>query len=394
MKHCTIVRVFFTVLLLNAFCCAYVCTSLLAQTRIRIAVAGDFMCHDTQIAAALQANDEYDFTSCYEHIAPLIQKADFAFGNLETVLGGKREKYTGYPLFNSPDSYAFALKNAGFDALTTANNHSYDRRYLGVQRTVKVLDSLNIPHTGTTESLQERSKPLVVSVGGIKIGIIAYTYNLNDGPPPEQYRTTVNIIDTASIRSDIASLRSLPIQDRPDIILASLHWGSEYQLKPRPDQVAFAEWLFRAGADALLGAHPHVVQTVEKRDFVRIVEGRLDTVTYPAIYSMGNFISAQRTKPRDAGMVVWLDVAKDSITGRTKIINLGFTPTYVWRPRLSSGKLGYKVLNVPQALRELESNSAAYPSDVAKRLQEVQRDISKQCTTPNNSFRLMTTGTE
>jgi poly-gamma-glutamate synthesis protein (capsule biosynthesis protein) len=364
-----------------------------AQTRIRIAVAGDFMCHDTQIAAALQQDGSYDFTSCYEHIAPLIAKADFAFGNLETVLGGKRERYTGYPLFNSPDSYAFALKNAGFDALTTANNHSYDRRYTGVERTVRVLDSLGIPHTGTTSSQTERSKPLVITVGdnktGVKLGIIAYTYNLNDGPPPAAYRTTVNIIDTSVIRADIAFLRGLPPDERPDLILASLHWGSEYQLQPRTDQKAFAEWLFRAGANALLGAHPHVVQTVEKRDFVQVVEGKLDTVSYPVIYSMGNFISAQRTKPRDAGALVWLDIAKDSTTGRTKIVGQGFTPTYVWRPRTSAGKLGYKVLNVPQALKELEANNGAYPADVAKRLKEVQRDISKQFATPETAFRLI-----
>ena len=364
-----------------------------AQTRIRIAVAGDFMCHDTQLAAALHEDGSYDFTGCYEHIAPLIAKADFAFGNLETVLGGKRERYTGYPLFNSPDSYAFALKNAGFDALTTANNHSYDRRYTGVERTVRVLDSLDIPHTGTTSSQTERSKPLVVKVGndknGIKLGIIAYTYNLNDGPPPEAFRTTVNIIDTAAIRADITFLRSLPPDERPDLILASLHWGSEYQLQPRADQKAFAEWLFRAGANALLGAHPHVVQTVEKRDFVQVVEGKLDTVAYPVIYSMGNFISAQRTKPRDAGAVVWLDIEKDSATGRTKIVGQGFTPTYVWRPRTSAGKLGYKVLNVPQALKELEASNGAYPADVAKRLKEIQRDISKQFATPETAFRLV-----
>ncbi|TAE27271.1 MAG: CapA family protein [Candidatus Kapaibacterium sp.] len=384
--------------MLYRFCFLFVvlCISTMllhAQQRIRVAVAGDFMCHDTQIAAALQeaskGKETYDFTSCYDHISPLIQKADFAFGNLETVLAGKRERYTGYPMFNSPDAYAVALKNAGFDALTTANNHSYDRRYVGIQRTLKVLDSLGIPHTGTTESKQERSKPLVVNVAGIRLGIIAFTYNLNDGPPPQQYRTTVNIIDTALIRADIAFLRSLPAQERPDIILASVHWGSEYELQPRADQRAFADWLVRAGANALLGAHPHVVQTVEKQDFVQVLDGKLDTIAYPVVYSMGNFISAQRTKPRDAGSLVWLDIAKDSVSGRAKIIGQGFTPTYVWRPRTSTGKLGYKVLSVPQALKELEVNPSAYPADVAKRLQEVQRDITKQFSTPTNAFRLI-----
>jgi poly-gamma-glutamate capsule biosynthesis protein CapA/YwtB (metallophosphatase superfamily) len=364
-------------------------TSVHAQTRIRVAIVGDFMCHDTQIAAALQADDTYDFTTCYAHIAPLIRKADFAFGNLETVLAGKREGYTGYPMFNSPNAYAVAIKNAGFDALTTANNHSFDRRYIGVQRTVQVLDSLGIPHTGTTESVKERSKPLVVTVNGIKLGIIAYTYNLNDGPTPEPYRTTVNIIDTALIRADIAFMRSLPPNERPELILASLHWGGEYQLQPNPAQKAFAEWLFRAGADALLGAHPHVVQTVEKRDFVGIIKGKLDTLAHPAIYSMGNFISSQRTKPREAGVVVWLDIAKDSVVGRAKITGQGFTPTYVWQQRMTSGRKSYTILNVPQALKELETDPKAYPSDIAKRLREIQRDITKQFAAPEKAFTLV-----
>jgi poly-gamma-glutamate capsule biosynthesis protein CapA/YwtB (metallophosphatase superfamily) len=372
----------------------HLASPLCSQTRIRIAVVGDFMCHDTQIKAAQvkgskESDDAYDFTSCYEHIAPLIGKANFAFGNLETVLAGKRERYTGYPMFNSPTAYAVAIKNAGFDALTTANNHSFDRRYIGVQRTVQALDSLGIPHTGTTESLKERSKPLIVTVNGIKLGIIAYTYNLNDGPAPEPYQTTVNIIDTAHIRADIAFLRSLPPNERPDLILASLHWGGEYQLQPKPTQKAFAEWLFRAGADALLGAHPHVVQTVDKRDFARVVEGTLDTVGYPAVYSMGNFISSQRTKPRDAGSVVWLDITKDSVSGRAKIVGQGFTPTYVWQQRVETGRFSYRIINVPLALKELETDKKAYPADIAKRLAEIQKDIAKQFATPDSAFQLV-----
>jgi poly-gamma-glutamate synthesis protein (capsule biosynthesis protein) len=165
--------------------------------------------------------------------------------------------------------------------------------------------------------------------------------------------------------------------------------GSEYQLQPNAAQKNFADWLFRAGADALLGAHPHVVQTVEKRNFVRVVEGKLDTVGYPAVYSMGNFISSQRTKPRDAGAVVWLDIAKDSVSGRAKIMGQGFTPTYVWQQRMGTGLLSYKIINVPQALKELETDGKAYPLDIAKRLREIQRDIAKQFATPDEAFTLV-----
>lgn len=359
-----------------------------ATTRIRLAVVGDFMCHDSQVSAALQKDGSYDYTACYAHIAPLIAKADFAFGNLETVLAGKAQKYTGYPAFNSPDSYAVAIKQAGFDALTTANNHSFDRGYIGIKRTLAVLDSLGIPHTGTTDSQKERSKPLVVNVQGVNVGIIAYTYGLNGGALSEQNRTTVNIVDTTAIRADIQYLQELPQAERPDIILASLHWGAEYQLQPSSEQRKFADWLFRAGVHALLGAHPHVVQTVENKSVVRVVEGRLDTVQRPAIYSMGNFISGQRTKPRETGVVVWLEIEKSS-SGSAKIVGLGYTPTYIDKRRNDAGSTEYRVLNVPQAVKEADQNPKAYPANIVKRLREILKDIAGQFSTPDNAFQLV-----
>ncbi|MCS6807511.1 MAG: CapA family protein [Candidatus Kapabacteria bacterium] len=349
---------------------------------------GDFMCHSSQLTAALQGNGEYDFNPCYTHIAPLIARADFAFGNLETVLAGREQRYTGYPAFNSPDSYARALQEAGFDALTTANNHSFDRQYAGIKRTIHVLDGLNIPHTGTTYAQERRSKPLVINVRGIRIALLAYTYGLNQGALPQQYSTTVNIIDSAAIRSDIQSLQSLALHERPDIILVSLHWGSEYQLQPRPEQRRFADWLMRVGAHAVLGAHPHVVQTVEHRVVVRVLEQTLDTVMFPVVYSMGNFISGQRTKPREAGVVIWLDIEKQCPSGKTKIVGLGYTPTYVEK-RYHRGKSEYRVLNVPRALRELEQDPQAYSASVARRLHEVMQHIRKQCATPTATFRLV-----
>lgn len=381
----------FAALCCASFSCAHLCAQSLstqATTRIRLAVVGDFMCHDSQVSAALQKDGSYDYTACYAHIAPLIAKADFAFGNLETVLAGKAQKYTGYPAFNSPDSYAVAIKQAGFDALTTANNHSFDRGYIGIKRTLTVLDSLGIPHTGTTDSQQERSKPLVVNVHGVNVGIIAYTYGLNGGALSGQNRTTVNIVDTTAIRADIQYLQELPQAERPDIILASLHWGAEYQLQPSPEQRKFADWLFRAGVHALLGAHPHVVQTVENKSVVRVMEGRLDTLQRPAIYSMGNFISGQRTKPRETGVVVWLEIEK-SASGGAKTVGMGYTPTYIDKRRNDEGRTEYRVLNVPQAVKEADQNPTLYPANITKRLREILNDIAKQFATQNNSFRLV-----
>jgi poly-gamma-glutamate synthesis protein (capsule biosynthesis protein) len=395
--------------------------------RITIAVVGDLMAHDSQITAGRQSDGTYNFDSFFEHVAPLLSSADLALGNLETVTAGAGAKFTGYPAFNTPDEYVAAAQKAGFDVLTTANNHSFDRGYKGIVRTLDVLDSLGIAHTGTTRSRTERAKPLVLNVKGIRVGIIAYSYGINNNALPRPYSTTVNIIDTSAIGADIDALRQRPPDERPDKILACLHWGSEYKLQPNSAQRALAHWCFARGVDVVLGAHPHVVQTVERKRVERTTptasadaaDGAMtrDSVDCIAVYSMGNFISAQRTLPREAGVIVWLEFEKTKRQAAegvplvaTRLISAQFTPTYVYRGKplpspskaldnqsdikqssakaIKTAPYTYAVLPVPQALAALQSGALVVPASVQQRLTDVLRDISHQFATPDSLFRL------
>ncbi|MCJ7821403.1 MAG: CapA family protein, partial [Bacteroidales bacterium] len=158
-----------------------------ADSTLTVLFAGDIMGHDMQIASAYDdSTGAYSYESVFKYIRPVIGGADLAFGNLEVTLGGS--PYKGYPAFSSPDVLALACKNAGFDVLATANNHSADRGPKGIARTIRVLDSLAIKHTGTWLSSEARDtlNPLVISEKGIDVALLNYTYGTNGivVPPP------------------------------------------------------------------------------------------------------------------------------------------------------------------------------------------------------------------
>src|SRR5690606_14556216 len=135
------------------------------------------MGHDSQIASAFDAATKtYDYASCLAYMKPYIESADIAFGNLEVTLAGP--PYKGYPQFSSPDALAVALKEVGFDVLVTANNHSVDRGRQGIERTIRVLDSLGIPHTGTfpDEVSRLNEYPLILIKNGFTLALLNYTY--------------------------------------------------------------------------------------------------------------------------------------------------------------------------------------------------------------------------
>ena len=251
---------------------------------LQLIFAGDIMTHGPQIRAAAQANGDYDFTSSFEAVRPLIAQADLAVANLETTFGGS--PYSGYPMFSSPEELAVALRGVGFDVLTTANNHSCDRRSYGITHTIDVLDSLGIATTGSYRTQEERGRrtPLICSVHGVKLAILAYTYGTNGLPIP--HPTVIDTIDKERISSDLHRADSLGAEYK----IIQIHWGNEYEKTPNKKQCELAQWLADQGVDAIIGSHPHVVQ--ESTHLQR--SGQREQKAF-VIYSMGNFISNQIT---------------------------------------------------------------------------------------------------
>ena len=302
-------------------------------TSLTLMFAGDVMGHDSQIAAAWdKATNQYDYDPCFQFVKPYIESVDMAIANLEVTLAGP--PYKGYPQFSSPDALAQSLKTAGFDVLVTANNHSVDRGKKGIERTIYVLDSLSIPHTGTFIDDTDRlnNYPMLLQKNGISIALLNYTYGTNGIPVPKP--TVVNLIDTAVIRKDLLQAQAL----QPDVILTFIHWGTEYESLPRKNQKDLAEFCFRHGTDLLIGAHPHVLQPMEwRKEKNQLV-----------VYSLGNFVSGQRKRYTDGGATAYVGLKKiryapDSIV--TTIDTTGYVLNWVYRT-VDANK-DYYVLPVP-----------------------------------------------
>ncbi len=295
-----------------------------SQQKVSLLFMGDVMGHDGQLQAAYNPEKMiYEFDTCFSYISPIISSYDFAIANLEVTLNCI--PYKGYPSFSSPASLASALVAHGVDCFVTANNHSADRGKTGVINTIKALDSIGVMHTGTFINVKERKKtyPLIFEKNGIRIALLNCTYGLNGLPVPEG--TVINLIDTLQIKEDIARAKSV----NADVIIMFIHWGVEYELQPNTEQINIADFLRNQGVHAVIGSHPHVVQRAEwyKSD------------NFFRVYSLGNFISNQRTQPRDGGMMIELEFEKQS--NSVSITKAGYILTWVYTPTVNTRKQFY-----------------------------------------------------
>lgn len=339
------------------------------EQRITLMAVGDIMVHDEQLEAArLPDGSNYDFAPFFNQVAPIFQEADWLIGNLETTLAGAELKYTGYPMFNSPDSLADTLKQLGFTALTTANNHSLDRREAGVLRTIEALDRAGIQHTGTFRDEASRNQPLLLTKDGFTLALIAYTYGTNGIPIPKGKPYLVNLIDPALIKADIARAREAGV----DLVAVALHFGNEYQRQPSAAQREIAGLCIQYGADLVLGAHPHVVQPYEWKT-VTLESGMSHNGLIA--YSLGNFISAQRRDYKDVGVILKLTLHKGE-NGEASLEEAEWIPTYVHYYR-KNGKRQYVIYPVSLTLAAVQQGQKdpALTKEVLNTLHRLEKEM-------------------
>ena len=315
----------------------------LAQDSLSLLFIGDVMQHGPQITSAYNSSTKtYDYDDSYAYLKDLMSSTDLTIANLEYTLAGP--PYTGYPMFSAPDASAVALKNAGVDILVTANNHTCDRRKKGVIRTLDVLDSLGISHTGSFRNQPEKEflYPFLIEQNGFRLALLNYTYGTNGMPIEDP--VVVNLIDSTQIIQDVRKAKTMNV----DKIIAFLHWGLEYTHKPSKDQEQIAVLLEQEGVDIVIGSHPHVLQPMLLQ--------RSDSTEQFTVFSLGNFVSNQRTAPRDGGAMVRLDLVKENNSAR--ISNAGYFLTWVWLPKVS-GKVKYKIMPASQYENDLETMDTA-----------------------------------
>lgn len=316
------------------------------DTTFTMAAIGDVLCHNTQYWDAYDKDTgEYDFSYVYENIRSYVKTADIAIGSLETSFAGEERGYSNYPTFNSPDALAYSLKDLGLDVISTAGNHCLDMGFSGLSRTIDVLDDADISHLGTYKSQEKQDKILFKYVKGVKIAFISYTYGTNGIPVPSDKNYCVNLIDKDLIKKHIESAKS---QDA-DMIVACMHWGTEYKTTANSEQEELADFLFQNGVDIIIGNHPHVLEQMEKRT-VTLEDGTIKEGF--VIYALGNFISDQNAENTRNSIILNLTITKHT-DGKITIDKANYTPIYMYKDTSLSIKR-MKLLDIEKTIENYE----------------------------------------
>ena len=338
-----------------------------------LAVCGDIMSHSPQTNDAYDATtDTYSYLPCFQYVQPWIESADYAVANFETTLNGP--PYSGYPQFCAPDALAYDIQAIGFDLVTTANNHSMDKGFNGVVRTLDTLDQAGLAHVGsyrTQEEFQENNGVVVADVGGISVAFLGYTYGTNGIPIAEEnnfclnrfnvdYNGDCTTLDQEKLKSELAYAESL----ETDLIAVMIHWGIEYQTTQNEYQTQVADFLIANGADLILGSHSHVPQPMETRT-VTLDDG--STRSAFVAYSLGNFVSNQSPATvninyTDTTAVLNLELTKDFSTGQTTVTGISYVPLLVLN-RGTGVQDQYLILDVHAAMGLHDSGDTSLVTD-------------------------------
>ncbi|MFB9523189.1 CapA family protein [Streptomyces cremeus] len=279
------------------------------QRGFTLVASGDVLPHDSIIrqARADAGGDGYDFAPMLAGVKSVVSRADLAICHMETVYGDADGPYSGYPAFVSPPQVAAGLRATGYDSCSTASNHSLDDGPAGIRRTLDALDEAGIAHAGSARTAAEAARPALLKAGAARVAQLAYTYGTNGRPLPEGRPWAVDLIDRDTIVADARAARKAGA----DVVVVSLHWGTEWQDEPDEDQLSLGRALTasatagRPDIDLILGTHAHVPQAYEK------VNG-----TY-VVYGMGDQI---------AGMMVDHSGARDDRGNMSSIGRFTFVP--------------------------------------------------------------------
>lgn len=278
-------------------------------SKLSLVMVGDALLHGSVYRDAYK-NGTYDFSSQLELIKPIIQKYDLAFYNQESILGGAELGLSDYPTFNSPKEFGDAMIDAGFNLVSLANNHTMDRGEKAVLSSCDYWKTKDVLTAGSYSNADEANEIKIKEKNGIKYTLLAYTYGTNGINVPKGKEYLVNIYSDEKAKADIEKVR-----DKVDLLMVSMHWGTEYKTEPTETQKKQAEYLASLGVDIIIGTHPHIIEPITYIN---------DTLV---IYSLGNFISAQSTSNDYNTMtelMTSVDVIKEEKDGQvtTKLDNL------------------------------------------------------------------------
>ena len=296
---------------------------------LQLMAVGDNLLHMGIVTTGKQEDGSYNFDFLFRGIEKYLSLAEIKIINQETILGGNELGFSGYPLFNSPTQVGDSIEKAGFNVVLQASNHSADQGIKGLLHCVDFWkEKENILMVGIDEDSESTYEIPVLEVEGIKIAVLNYTYSPNMESVPKSIRGYLNILcewDPDTGRIDFTKLNPQVVEDvkraeeAADFTIVCPHWGTEYATKPSEFQRDFAKQMTEAGADLIIGTHPHVLQPVEW------IEGDNGERAL-CFYSLGNYVSTQKDPLNLLEGMAWvtLRVKEDGILIREE--NTGVLP--------------------------------------------------------------------
>ncbi|MDO4740388.1 MAG: CapA family protein [Eubacteriales bacterium] len=343
----------------------------------RLRFAGDIVA-DTEILATAynSKTDKYDFSSYFDMIRDQLSNADFTSLNVDGSMGGEehyRYGYSGYPQFNTPPTMLYALLDAGVDMLTLANNHCLDGWFNGLLATIENCDYVGMQHVGAFSSQEDYDTPEILDINGIKVGFLNYTQSLNsmDKAGVDERALIYGIRRTAGAdyEGDIQDLRDAGAE----VVIVVMHWGGEYLFSPDQDQVSMANRIAAAGADVIVGGHPHVFQAAGWKS-TTLADGTPHDCLL--VYSLGNFLSEHRNEKKartDAGIIFEFTLQENLATGEIDVVAPAYLPIAVWRVG-SEGAYDYRVVSVDAVL---ENRPAGMSDSAFARIKQISKEMDE-----------------
>ena len=331
-------------------------TKTLPPTQATLVGIGDILIHGI-VYKDVKAGNSYNFKPLLADVKSYIEDADISFANQETMIGGKEIGLSTYPTFNSPSEIGDALKDVGIDIVSMANNHTLDRGEKAIKNAIQHWNKIGMLYTGSFLNEEDQQTIRTINANGITFSFLAYTYGTNGIPIPEGKDFLVNLIDIEAMKNDITKAKSIS-----DAVVVSVHFGNEYQRQPNENQKQIVKELANAGANIILGHHPHVLQPAE---WVEREDGQKTFV----IYSLGNFLSGQKGIYKEVGGILKLDVQK-TINGSgvdIEIKNPSFLPTIVRKTAVS------KYTVVP--LKNVYNKDSSVYTDITQHMTQLMPEL-------------------
>ena len=313
---------------------------------LSLIMVGDCLIHGAIYDDARdKSTGQYNFYKMIDNIKPIVSKYDLAFYNQESLLGGTALGLSSYPRFNAPQEVGDAFLDAGFNLVSLANNHSYDKGEKGIMSSLNYWKTKEgIMTAGSYSSFEERDKDVIMEKNGITYALLSYTTTTNGLVIPKGKEYLVNVYSNEQAKKDIERLR-----DKVDLLMVSMHWGDEYTHNPNAQQEEIANYLASLGVDIVIGHHPHVIQPVEFIGKTMV------------IYSLGNFIASQYGEEKLTGLMMSVNVHKVEMDGKVKITlkNPSAALSYVYSIK-QSYRHSYKLYPYESLNNNLLNNYKSY----------------------------------